>query len=100
MYARSCKNRLARPWDPLICTIMHADSVSARISAEVRRARHEQELRQDELALAAGVSVRSVHQIEAGKQTMRLDVVERVLKALGLMLDVKSRRATPTATRQ
>ena len=54
--------------------------------------RHEQELRQDELALAAGVSVRSVHQIESGKPTMRLDVLERVLKALGLTLDVKSRR--------
>lgn len=73
---------------------MHAESgLSPLIAAEVRRVRHEQNLRQDELALAAGVSVRSVHQIEAGKPTMRLDVLERVLNALGLTLDVKSRYA-------
>lgn len=68
--------------------------LSALVAAEVRRARHEQRLRQDELALAAGVSVRSVHQIEAGKPTMRLDVLERVLQALGLTIEVKSRRST------
>lgn len=62
--------------------------------------RHEQNLRQDELALAAGVSVRSVHQIEAGKPTMRLDILERVLNALGLTLDVKSRRVSGGHLRQ
>lgn len=73
---------------------MHSErsALSTQIAAEVRRVRHEQELRQDELALAAGVSVRSVHQIEAGKPTMRLDVVERVLTALGLTIDVTPRR--------
>jgi transcriptional regulator with XRE-family HTH domain len=54
--------------------------------------RHDQNLRQDELALAAGVSVRSVHQIEAGKPTIRFDILERVLNALGLTLEVISRR--------
>lgn len=74
---------------------MHTESrLSARIAAEVRRVRHEQNLRQDELALAAGVSVRLVHQIEAGKPTTRLDVLERVLNALGLTLDIKSRRGS------
>jgi len=58
----------------------------------VRRARGEQALRQDELALAAGVSVRSIHQIEAGKPTTRLDVLERVLHALGLTIEVTPRR--------
>jgi y4mF family transcriptional regulator len=75
---------------------MHSDSphLAALIAAEVRRTRHEQGLRQDELALAADVSVRSVHQIEAGKPTMRLDVLERVLNALGLTINVTPRRGS------
>jgi HTH-type transcriptional regulator / antitoxin HipB len=75
---------------------MHSPSpVSALLAAEVRRTRGEQQLRQDELALAAGVSVRTVHEIEAGKPTLRLDVIERVLDALGLVIDVRPRfRAT------
>ena len=77
----------------LICTIMHpASPLSARIAAEVRRARADQHLRQSELALAAGVSVRSIHQIEAGKPTTRLDVLERVLDALGLSIELTPRR--------
>lgn len=80
---------------------MHSESrLSAQIAAEVRRARDEQALRQDELALAAGVSVRSVHQIEAGKPTTRLDVLERVLSALGLTIDVVPRRTGLARTRQ
>jgi y4mF family transcriptional regulator len=74
---------------------MHSESpLSALIAAAVRRERHEQQLRQDELALVAGVSVRSVHQIEAGKPTTRLDVLERVLSALGLTIEVRSRRGS------
>lgn len=75
---------------------MHPPSkLSTAIATAVRSARREQGLRQDELALAAGVSVRSVHQIEAGKPTMRLDVVDRVLAALGLTIDVTPRRRKP-----
>jgi hypothetical protein len=37
------------------------------------------------------VSVRSVHEIEAGKPTIRLDVLERVLTALGLTIEVAPR---------
>ena len=71
---------------------MHSELPSASlIAAEVRRARHEQKLRQDELALAAGVSVRSVHEIEAGKSTIRLDILQRVLSALGLSISVAPR---------
>lgn len=68
-------------------------TISSLIASEVRRARREHGLRQDELALGAGVSVRSIHQIEAGKPTTRLDVLERVLRALGLTLAVTPRRA-------
>jgi DNA-binding XRE family transcriptional regulator len=46
-------------------------------------------MRQDELALAAGVSTRAIHQIENGKPTSRLDTVSPVLAALGLKLRVE-----------
>ena len=80
---------------------MHPESrLATSIAAEVKRVRREQGLRQEELALAAGVAARSVHQIEAGKPTTRLDVLERVLNALGLTLDVKSRRGTRVGQHQ
>ncbi len=61
------------------------------IGAAVRRARQALELRQEELALAAGVSTRVVHQIESGKPTSRLDSLAPVLDVLGLSLRVVER---------
>src|SRR5438552_8370376 len=90
-YARSCRSRRGASRDRLECTIVHPEGLSGSIAQEVRRFRREQGLRQDELALAAGVSVRAVHQIEAGKPTTRLDVLERVLSALGLRVDLTPR---------
>lgn len=54
----------------------------------VRDQRERLGLRQDELALAAGVSTRVVHQIEHGKPTSRLDSVIPVLDALGLGFEI------------
>jgi HTH-type transcriptional regulator/antitoxin HipB len=59
------------------------------IGESVRRAREELGLRQDELALAAGVSTRAIHQIERGKPTSRLDTVFPVLAALGLRFRIE-----------
>jgi y4mF family transcriptional regulator len=59
------------------------------IGASVRRAREELGMRQDELALAAGVSTRAIHQIENGKPTSRLDTVFPVLAALGLKFTIE-----------
>lgn len=78
----------------LECAIMHTKldtaQVDARaIGASVRRAREGLGMRQDELALAAGVSTRAIHQIESGKPTSRLDTVSPVLAALGLKLRVE-----------
>ena len=72
---------------------MHFDSatVAKEVGRRVREAREALELRQDELALAAGVSTRLVHQIEVGKATSRLDGIVRVLAVLGLTLDVVER---------
>ena len=80
---------------------MHPEPADAakRIGLRVRKAREGLGLRQDELALAAGVSTRLVHQIEVGKPTSRLDGLARVLAALGLALEVVERpprRQAPT----
>jgi HTH-type transcriptional regulator / antitoxin HipB len=75
---------------------MHSKLDAARREAEeiggsVRRAREGLGLRQEELALAAGVSTRVVHQIERGKPTSRLDSLVPVLEVLGLSLRVADR---------
>jgi y4mF family transcriptional regulator len=64
------------------------------IGAAVLRARKSLGLRQDELALAAGVSTRAIHQIEHGKPTSRLDSITPVLDVLGLRLRVEDRVPT------
>lgn len=69
----------------------------ADIASAVRHERKAQHLRQDELAVAAGVSTRLVHAIETGKETTRLDGLIHVLTALGLSLSVS--RAKPAARR-
>lgn len=71
-------------------------SAASVIATAIRRERLRQELRQEELALVAGVSVRAVHQIEAAKPTARLDTIERVLNALGLSLRVAERNDVET----
>jgi y4mF family transcriptional regulator len=84
--------------------IMHAklDSTSLlmqRIGQVVRREREGLGLRQDELALVAGVSTRVVHQIEHGKPTSRLDSLVPVLDALGLELEINGSSRPSVADR-
>lgn len=57
----------------------------------MRATRKELGLRQDELAIAAGVSTRAIHQIEHGKPTSRFDTLSRVLDVIGLGLAVTER---------
>ena len=54
----------------------------------VRRARKQLKLTQPQLALTAGVGVRFIVELEAGKPTVRLESVLRVLQALGGELQV------------
>jgi len=61
------------------------------IGKAVRRSRQSLGLRQDELALAAGVSTRAIHQIENAKPTSRLDSLAPVLAVLGLRLRIEER---------
>ncbi len=64
----------------------------AALGAELRRAREQLNLRQDEVALAAGVATRTVHAVENGKETTRADVLFRLIDALGLALSLSERR--------
>jgi DNA-binding XRE family transcriptional regulator len=58
-------------------------------------------LDQSELAFAAHVSPRTVFAIEKGKPTVRVDMLVRVLAAVGLRLTTESRDRvwTPTSSR-
>lgn len=53
----------------------------------VRKTRKALRLTQPQLALAAGVGVRFIVDLEAGKPTVRLENVLRVLQALGITLE-------------
>jgi HTH-type transcriptional regulator / antitoxin HipB len=53
-----------------------------------RAARKQLGLTQPQLALAAGVGVRFIVDLEAGKPTLRLENILRVLHALGATLSV------------
>ena len=67
------------------------ESPSKRIGRSVREARRHQGIDQATLALVANVAVRSIHRVENGEPTVRLDVVTRILSALGLELEVRRR---------
>jgi len=67
------------------------------IGRQIRQSRKALGLRQDELAVAAGVSTRAIHQLEHGKPTSRLDTLGRVLDVLGLELTVTERSPRPPA---
>ncbi len=65
----------------------------------VREVRMDLGLDQAGLAAAAHVAVRTVSQIEAGKQTVQLDVLIRTLHAAGLELVAEPRRTAWTPGR-
>ena len=54
-----------------------------QLGAALRAARKQIGLTQPQLALAAGVGVRFIVDLEAGKPTLRLENVLRVIDALG-----------------
>jgi HTH-type transcriptional regulator/antitoxin HipB len=64
-----------------------------RLGRRVREERRRQGMDQTKLALVANVAVRSIHRVENGEPTVRLDILTRILTALGLELDVRRRSA-------
>ncbi len=71
--------------------------VYRRLGQALRRERESQGLRQDDLALAAGLGLRAVGEIEAGKPTAQFNTWLAVIQALGFKLVVV--RAHPRASR-
>jgi y4mF family transcriptional regulator len=57
-----------------------------KIGAFVRNRRTASKLNQRELAELAGVGTRLISELERGKATLRLDVVNKVLRVFGKML--------------
>ena len=62
---------------------MTSTQTPQQLGEAIRAARKQLTLTQPQLALAAGVGVRFVVELEAGKPTVRLAQVLRVLHALG-----------------
>jgi y4mF family transcriptional regulator len=58
------------------------------ISIHVKKKRRQSKLTQPEMALKAGVGLRFVRDLEQGKNTMRIDKVNDVLRLFGEMLGV------------
>ena len=67
----------------------------AEIGAIVQSARKAQKLRQDELAGAAGVGLRFIVDLEAGKPTAQISKTLQVLQALGCSFNI-----TPPSARK
>lgn len=62
---------------------MHSIQTPQQLGIQLRTARKQLGLTQPQLALAAGVGVRFIVDLEAGKPTLRLEKVLRVIEALG-----------------
>jgi y4mF family transcriptional regulator len=58
------------------------------ISIHVKKKRRQSKLTQPEMALKAGVGLRFVRDLEQGKNTMRIDKVNDVLRLFGETLGV------------
>lgn len=61
---------------------------TTELGARVRAARIAQDLRQEQLAAAAGVGVRFLIELEAGKPTAQLGKTLKVLEALGCRVEI------------
>ena len=60
----------------------------ASIPERIRELRKKHGMTQAELADIAGVSLPSVTRLENGKETIRLDVLSKILNCLGYRLDI------------
>jgi y4mF family transcriptional regulator len=68
--------------------MMNSIQTTAQLGDALRAARKQLGLTQPQLALAAGVGVRFIVDLEAGKPTLRLENVLRVIDSLGGRLQV------------
>lgn len=71
------------------------DRAASELANVVKQRRTSLRLRQEDVADLAGVSLRFVQSVEAGKTTLRLDKLAAVLDVLGLKLTAEPvRRVT------
>lgn len=68
------------------------------LGCALRTARKQLGLTQPQLALAAGVGVRFIVELEAGKTTLRLENILRVIDALGGTLQLADLPSAPSET--
>ncbi len=61
------------------------------MGAALRERRRELNLTQEDLALSIGVHRKVIGQLERGKNTVRLEIVLNVARALGLNVGVEAR---------
>jgi HTH-type transcriptional regulator/antitoxin HipB len=62
------------------------------LGTAIRAARKARDLRLEDVALAAGVGLRFLSELERGKASVRLEETLRVLAALGLQLNLEDPR--------
>ena len=74
-----------------------AISSAGELGAALRRSRKALGLTQAELALAAGVGLRFVGEVEAGKASVQLEQLLRVIDALGGTLLLRDAAGSPDA---
>lgn len=70
------------------------------IAQLIRQTRKALGLRQDELASVAGIGVRTLSEIENGKETAQTGLVLRVLDCLGIDIQLTPTQFTPRVTQQ
>lgn len=71
---------------------MHTVSDSKTLGLLIRTERKSQDLTQEQLAGLAGVGVRFVRELEAGKESCQLGRALLVAQTLGLVVSVSTRR--------
>lgn len=70
-----------------------------QLGEALRTARKQLGLTQSQLALAAGVGLRFIVDLEAGKPTLRLENVLRVIEALGVNVLLEGLPTEPAPTK-
>jgi DNA-binding XRE family transcriptional regulator len=70
---------------------MRTTDSPAALGAALRERRRTLQLTQDDLALSIGVNRKVIGQLEGGKEGVRLDIVLRAARALGLNIGVETR---------
>ena len=68
---------------------------SSELGQIVRRERKAQRLKQAELAAVSGVGIRFIVDLEAGKPTLQLEKVLRVVRTLGCSIQITPPESNP-----